>query len=474
MPVLGKQIPDKIVMSASHTLLTTITTVRATFLYQSPPINKLFHEVANGSCNKLEEQAQRLIYKALSNLLLLPWPNTPEAEQKWEARSQSHAAFVKSLLGEFFTLQDNFSKLQTDPGLAERAKPVIHRAIVVLQELVESIRDEVVKSRELCNASLASCINFSFQLFPVYINQPDVSETLMSFFLTLFSALRRQIGVQTVGQTVQGFLTVFTTEQLQATILSGNAAGVRVVEKFIQILELIIDEPGKSFKAFTPSIIVLAVEQIYPIVSQRESPEVKEALFHLLHHILSKRHRYFFPSPVIASMLVGDESNENNSLITISHKPQFLAIMTAFGQSFLQSDITVFRQNLLALEDLNNKQKLYSKLHGTLREEGVLFQFINVLIQTLVNKSHDLLQEEICQVVYNMSTVDWGFFYSSFLTQFLQNAGGTTNDQKNSLYQSFRRDQDLPSFVANLERFVNDLRYYRLCNVSLPDGTVQF
>jgi len=379
-----------------------------------------------------------------------------------------------SLLGEFFTLQENVGKLQTDPVLMERAKPVIHRAIVVLQELVESIKDEVVKSRELCYASLNTCITLSFQLFPIYINQSDISETLMTFFLSLFHALKRQLGVQTVGQTVQGFLQVFTSEQLNATILNGNAAGVRVVEKFIQILELIIDEPGKSFKAFTPNIIILAVEQIYPIVSQRESPEVKEALFHLLFHIVSKRHRYFFPSPVIASMLMGDESNEHNSLITISHKQQFLAIMTAFGQSFLQSDITVFRQNLISLEQLNTKQKLYPKLHHTLREEGVLFQFINVLIQTLVNKSHDLLQDEICQVVYNMSLVDWQYFYSTFLTQFLQNAGGTTNDQKNSLYQSFKHDQDLPSFVANLERFVNDLRYYRLCNISLPDGTVHF
>lgn len=36
--------------------------------------------------------------------------------------------------------------------------------------------------------------------------------------------------------------------------------------------------------------------------------------------------------------------------------------MQAFGQSFLQPDITVFKQNLEALENLNSKCKLYQKV----------------------------------------------------------------------------------------------------------------
>jgi len=39
-------------------------------------------------------------------------------------------------------------------------------------------------------------------------------------------------------------------------------------DRFIEILELIIDEPGQSFRKFTSSIIHLAIHQIYPIVGQ--------------------------------------------------------------------------------------------------------------------------------------------------------------------------------------------------------------
>ena len=39
-----------------------------------------------------------------------------------------------------------------------------------------------------------------------------------------------------------------------------------------------------------------------------------------------------------------------------------LIFLQAFGQSFLQPDITVFKQNLEALENLNSKCKLYQKV----------------------------------------------------------------------------------------------------------------
>nr|CAB3267797.1 exportin-6 [Phallusia mammillata] len=472
-PILTKQVPDKVVLSASHTLLSMVTTVRATFLSQSPIVEKLFRDVSNGSCNKLAMQIQCLIYKALSNLLLLPWPNTPECEQKWEVREQHHTAFIKSLFADFYALSNNAADLQHNSAVIEQAKPVINRTLVILSEIVEAIADEVLKSREICYRSLQHCIEFSLQLFPIYLTHPDITEYLMGFFLIIFRALRRQMGAQQIAAIIQSFLVTFTPEQLQSTILHENSAGVRVIEKFIKILELVIDEPGSEFKTFTPNIIVLAVEQIYPIVSQRPSPEVKGALFCLLHRLLSKRHRYFFPSPVLAALLQ-DGSLNTSKTGTVSHKPQFLAIMTAYGQSFLQSDITIFKQNLESLEELNKRQKLFEKLHNLFSEEGVLFQFVNVLIQTLINKSHALLQEEICGTVFNMSSADMEFFHKNFLQQFLQNTVGLTVDQKNSLYNAFKPETDLPSFTSNILRFVNDLRYFRLCNSSLPEGTVHF
>lgn len=69
--------------------------------------------------------------------------------------------------------------------------------------------------------------------------------------------------------------------------------------------------------------------------------------------------------------------------------------------------------------------------------KGMQSQFMNVLLQVLVHKSHDLLQEEIVVVIYSMASVHFDRFYAEFLPQFLTGCEGLDNTQKNTLGQNF-------------------------------------
>lgn len=71
----------------------------------------------------------------------------------------------------------------------------------------------------------------------------------------------------------------------------------------------------------------------------------------------------------------------------------------------------------------------------------MLFQFVNVLLQVLVHKSHDLLQEEIGIAIYNMASVDFDSFYSAFLPEFLASCDGVDSNQKNVLGRNFKMDR---------------------------------
>ena len=71
----------------------------------------------------------------------------------------------------------------------------------------------------------------------------------------------------------------------------------------------------------------------------------------------------------------------------------------------------------------------------------MLLQFLNVLIQVLVIKSHDLLQEEIGITIYNMASVDFDSFYANFLPQFLASCEGVDQNQKTILGQNFKMDK---------------------------------
>ncbi|XP_074053478.1 exportin-6 isoform X2 [Macrotis lagotis] len=462
-PLISSKVQEKLLLSACHLLVSLATTVRPVFLISIPAVQKVFNRITDSSAQPLVDKAQVLVCRALSNVLLLPWPNLPESEQQWAVRSTNHASLISALTRDYRHLKSSAIVPQRKIQL-EDTKVIIHQTLSVLEDIVESVSGEATKSRQICYQSLQESVQVSLALFPAFIHQSDVTDEMLSFFLTLFQGLRVQMGVPFTEQIIQTFLNMFTREQLAESILHEGSTGCRVVEKFLKILQVVVQEPGQVFKPFLPSIISLCMEQVCPIIAERPSPDVKAELFELLFRILHHNWRYFFKSSVLASVHRGiaEEQMEN--------EVQFNAIMQAFGQSFLQPDIHLFKQNLFYLETLNTKQKLY---HKKIFRTTMLFQFVNVLLQVLVHKSHDLLQEEIGIAIYNMASVDFDSFYAAFLPEFLASCDGVDSNQKTVLGRNFKMDRDLPSFTQNVHRLVNDLRYYRLCNDSLPPGTVK-
>ncbi|XP_060696656.1 exportin-6 isoform X2 [Hemiscyllium ocellatum] len=429
-PLISSKVPEKLLLSACHLLLSLATTVRPVFLVRIQAVQKIFDRISDGSARQLPQEGKVLVCRALSNMLLLPWPNLPESEQQWAVRSTNHASLISTLSREYRRLKENTALSQGKMGLGN-TKVIVQETLSILRYIVENISGEVTKSRQICYQSLQESV---------------------------------QMGVPFAEQIIQTFLNMFTREQLAESILEEGSGGCHVVEKFLKILQVVVQEPGHAFKPFLPSIISLCMEQVYPIIAERSSPDVKMELFELLYQILHNNWRFFFKSSVLASVQRGtaEEPMENEA--------QFASAMQAFGQSFLQPDIQIFKQNLFYLETLNTKHKLY---HKKIFRTTMLFQFINVLLQVLVHKSHDLLQEEIGIAVYNMASVDFNSFYTVFLPQFLGSCDGVDSNQRTVLGRNFKMDRDLPSFTQSVHRLVNDLRYYRLCNGSLPPGTIK-
>lgn len=146
-------------------------------------------------------------------------------------------------------------------------KAVIQQTLHVLRDLVASISGESTKSRQICYQSLQESVQVSLSIFPVFIQQPgqslshppsllrhniepemkvskirfrktmtfrkdhisiivfkpcldfgltnvfffsEVTDEMLAFFLTLFQALRVQMGVAFTGQIIHTFLSMFT------------------------------------------------------------------------------------------------------------------------------------------------------------------------------------------------------------------------------------------------------------------------
>ncbi|MPC08061.1 exportin-6-like [Portunus trituberculatus] len=402
-----------------------------------------------------------LILRALVNFLLLPWPSFV-VDHKLDTRKHHLTTFINSFTSDIRKL--DVQRLADDKSMQESLAPKLCDTLSIIQYQVGELNNTDKASRELYYHCVQDVIHQAILLFPIYVQHTSVCEEILALMVVVMQVLRVQLGAVRVEATIQTFLDVFTTRHhLQLAITTDNPAAVRVVDKFLKLLELIVSEPGQSFKRFIPNTITLCMDHIYPIVSDHTSPEVKSPLFELLRCLLEHNWKYFFKPSIHISLGAGNWDS-------IENEAQFIQIMQAFGQSFMQPDITIFKHNLEAMESLNSKYKLYHK--GVFRN-SLLVHFITVLLQVLVHRSQDLLQEEITITVYNMAAVDFSTYFGAFVPHFLQNMDGLDADQRTALKANFKTDTDLPTFTQNVQRFINDLRYYRTCNASLPPGTVK-
>lgn len=460
LPNVISESPEKVTHSAAHLLL-SVTTVRPSFLLALPAMQQLFSAVCERKLRPLPPETELLVLRSLHNALCLPWPGIADSGQGWEGRASHHQRLVTALTSVLVQAAGS-QEFSASAQLQQQAKPSVKWAVRVVRELVQGLEGEGTRAKQLCHGGLRDTCNAVVALFPVYLSDREVTEAILDLLLVLFRVLQAQLGAAFAEQMLQTFLSLFTREQLQNCILNEGSIGIRVVEKFISLLQQIVKEPGAAFKAFVPRVIDLCMNEIYPIVAERPSPEVKQALFELLQEALMHNWRHFFPGGVMAALEGRQEEVRNGD--------QFVRVMQAYGQSFLQPDINLFRQNLEGLEALNLKWRLY---HKALFRSGMLPQFVHVLLQCLAARSHDLLRDEVYVALHNMASVDFDLFRTTLLPAFLGSCEGLDPNQRQSLAQGFRRDRDLPSFTQSVDNFVNDLRYYHLCNSAVTDGSVR-
>lgn len=60
---------------------------------------------------------------------------------------------------------------------------------------------------------------------------------------------------------------------------------------------------------------------------------------------------------------------------------------------------------------------------------------MTVLLNVMVNKSHCILSDEISMTIYNMANVDFDYFFSKFLPEYLKQTDNIRNDQRQFLRQ---------------------------------------
>ncbi|VVC36178.1 Hypothetical protein CINCED_3A020396 [Cinara cedri] len=219
--------------------------------------------------------------------------------------------------------------------------------------------------------------------------------------------------------------------------------------KMLEVLSLIVKRSSKSNKEFTSVVIKVGLEKLIPLVASNCYPPTVSALFNLLYCVLMFKWRYFFPASPSLTMHSSNDTNIDNA-------EQFTTILEVIGYSFMTNDISIFSQNLKAIEDLHSKWNLYAKEYF---KHYFLSKYMTVLLNVMVNKSHTLLSDEISMAIYNMASVDFDYFFLKFLPDYLKQTDNIRNDQRQFLRQKRMQPvKELPTFMANLAQLTNDIR----------------
>ena len=259
----------KLVHSAAHFLCTLTGTVRPPSIWKLKEFTELY------SCLnhlKLEPDDHRLMVKALSNVLMLPWPGIPD--QRWDERQRHLAKFLRDLTETFRSIR-MVQDFPTNKELQVQAKPLIIHTLRVIRDLADNVLNEVTQTKKLCHECSRDYIDIALWLFPLYVKDNGMCEELFAFFHTVLDVLKSQMGADVIEATIGTFINVFNKDQLTQIIVNEGSAGTRVVEKFLEILQFVVKESDISFRKFIDSTLSLCLDYIYPLVAE-VSPRLKK------------------------------------------------------------------------------------------------------------------------------------------------------------------------------------------------------
>lgn len=473
--------PEPVVHSAIHCLYSISTTIRPSFLLNMNCIQELYNAICLSPCNSATQLTQqnkclqlnissndeKLLCRCISSMLLLPWPNIPDASQNWSIRSMHHDKFIAAISEPLKNVVKEKEILTDQTVLQEKnTKMTLHITLDLLNDIISIHKDSPTRSKQLLFNSIKEPLEILTALMPIYLPHPDIAEDCLQFFIVSFDVFRAQIGLGFVEQIIRGMLSLFQQNNLPGFAFSEGNVGGKVIAKFFKMLTFVVQHHGNAFKTLLPGMISFTLDQICPVIFHITSPDFRLPFYEFLYHTLLNNWKYFFPNNSVLMYVNGSSENKE----VIEHEEDFVRIMQVFGQSFLQTDITLFKFNMEALEKLNSRLKLF---HKEAFRRTVLKEFLSLFFSLLLNKGLTILQDEIIAICYNMAAVDFDYFFHNFLPQFLNSCETLDENQKRVLLtQSFKSNEyDCPSFSLNLTKFICDLRFYNLCNNSLIQGS---
>lgn len=200
------QEPRIVTLAAAQLILTVSSQIRPRYMLDCPAIKQLIQIGSN--LTYLDKQAAALIRNAIVNCFVLPWPNTPSAEQELERRSFMLHSYIHNLAQDLMNLDVTPS---TGHSQQEKIAKVITNVLPVLSEIIEYNRESSSSVKHMLVGAFRTIIEKSLQLFGHFggLNE-DVANCVLSFALCVIETLQIQLGSPSIRDMLVVFLSTTT------------------------------------------------------------------------------------------------------------------------------------------------------------------------------------------------------------------------------------------------------------------------
>ncbi|KAI9357324.1 armadillo-type protein [Zopfochytrium polystomum] len=400
---------EAISIQASELLVSATYAIRSTFSH--PLVRSLLSSI-HSQANSFPSQSRRNIYRVASFYFVLPLGGASLSKEEWSSRQSSLVAFFHDIT---FPLEDilNSDSLAT---LSQQAhvKVLVCSSLSALEASIESVENESLQSKDMVFSVVKAITPKVLSLIALYLQDGDQLCCVLDFILGTFRSLRKQVSREyemLTWQTLRAFLEILSEENI--CFLSSSEAGLSMLDKFLQLLILFVEDNSNKTTQLLPSVIKFLQASFFqrgiqvwicpflPIFTEPKrkdvsgSEPVKSRYYDLICRIVLCHQSYFLGSQV--RMRAKHSNSASPHYTELSHLLQLIA------NSFADSSSEIFRQNLHILGLLNEKLFLFSK---DIFVQTMMIPFLDMFFKILLRRNYDFMREDIIRQVCAMMTAN--------------------------------------------------------------------
>ena len=401
---------------------------------------------------QLSPDSRGFLVSGLVAVLALPCAGSSLAQQNWEARKALCESFLAPFVRSFVDVtaavcqqQQQQQQQQPSAPLYPVALETIAQSIEIMQIVSKAVRDQGTSAKRVVYPAVAGAVPAAVKLCEVSksCGNTNMLLKLINFLSIVFESFGVQVvTVVPIANTINSLISVVgASDDVLPQLMSNAHADTNVINSVCALLELLkaLSHEQAAFRTLLPNVLWFVFERVFALSKAYSHPHdlILRGVVRLVLSLLSCHFR------------------------TLA-QPQWLPSAIAVLQAGLEGrDSQAFHDVAAGLE------KLAAELFRTEEfQRTALLPFANILARSVVTKTHEIWRDEAITALYNLASVQWDSFFSSFLPSFIAQLENVTDDQRRTLLAQFSRQTDVPTFTNNMCTLMNDWNYYLKANAA--------